>query len=231
MRFRFWLYTVLPVSVLTVAVVVAMTFYDNTQAQTQDPVFNQDPGHQSYLFVGGVKFSCPRDFACERSRSDGMAIYIRHKEYNLELVLGIDAKEVPGLPENLARAATSYVFPKQHDFSWKQLPKDAELATGKRASRFETGRGGLQGFNGLQRVVFQYCRIKVKEKEVIVGYLLGLGRGPQAKELFDQNLGGDSMLGWYAQAHIIASLTGEKYTDINSGTVIMGTDITPPKKN
>src|SRR6185312_1957701 len=156
MRFRFCLYTVLPVSVLSVAVVVAMTFHGNTQAQTDDPVFNQDPGHQSYLFVGDVKFSCPRGFACERSRSDGRAIYIRHQQYNLELVLGIEAKEVPELTENLARAATSHVFPRQHDFSWKQLPKDAELATGKRASKFETGRGGLQGFNGLQRVVFQY---------------------------------------------------------------------------
>lgn len=231
MRFRFWLYTVLPLSVLSVAVVLAMTFHGNTQAQTVDPVFNQDPGHKSYLFVGGLKFSCPRDFACERSRGDGMAIYIRHNEYNLELVLGIEAKEVPELTENLARAATSHVFPKQRDFSWKQLPQDAELPIGKRASKFETGRGGLQGFNGLQRVVFQYRRIKMKDKEVIVEYLLGLGRGPQAKDLFDQNLGGDSMPGWYAQAHIIASLTGEKYADINPGAVIMGTDITPPKKN
>jgi len=223
MRFR--------VSALSLAAVLAMTFYGNTEAQTGDPVLNQDPGHKSYLFVGGVKFSCPRDFACERSRSDGVAVYIRHQQYNLELVLGIDAKEVPELTENLARTATSHLFPKQHDFSWKQLPQDAELASGKRASKFETGRGGLQGYNGLQRVVFQYRTIKVKGKEVIVGYLLGVGRGPQARELFDQNLGGDSMPGWYAQAHIIASLTGEKYTDINPGTVIIGTDITPPKKN
>jgi len=223
MRFR--------VSALSLAVVLAMTFYGNTEAQTGDPVLNQDPGHKSYLFVGGVKFSCPRDFACERSRSDGVAVYIRHQQYNLELVLGIDAKEVPELTENLARTATSHLFPKQHDFSWKQLPQDAELASGKRASKFETGRAGLQGYNGLQRVVFQCRTIKVKDKEVIVGYLLGVGRGPQARELFDQNLGGDSMPGWYAQAHIIASLTGEKYTDINPGTVIIGTDITPPKKN
>jgi len=223
MRFR--------VSALSLAVVLAMTFYGNTEAQTGDPALNQDPGHKSYLFVGGVKFSCPRDFACERSRSDGVAVYIRHQQYNLELVLGIDAKEVPELTENLARTATSHLFPKQHDFSWKQLPQDAELASGKRASKFETGRAGLQGYNGLQRVVFQCRTIKVKDKEVIVGYLLGVGRGPQARELFDQNLGGDSMPGWYAQAHIIASLTGEKYTDINPGTVIIGTDITPPKKN
>ena len=223
MRFR--------VSALSLAVVLALTFHGNTEGQTGDPVLNQDPGHKSYLFVGGVKFSCPRDFACERSRSDGVAVYIRHQQYNLELVLETDAKEVPDLTENLARTATSHLFPKQHDFSWKQLPRDAELASGKRASKFETGRGGLQGYNGLQRVVFQYRTIKVKGKEVIVGYLLGVGRGPQAKELFDQNLGGDSMPGWYAQAHIIASLTGEKYTDINPGTVIIGTDITPPKKN
>ena len=30
------------------------------------------------------------------------------------------------------------------------------------------------------------------------------------------------MPGWYAQAHIIASVTGEKYEQINPGTVISG---------
>jgi hypothetical protein len=33
------------------------------------------------------------------------------------------------------------------------------------------------------------------------------------------------------KAHIIASLTGEKYTEINSGTSIKAIDITAPKKN
>lgn len=41
----------------------------------------------------------------------------------------------------------------------------------------------------------------------------------------------DPVPDWYAQAHIIASLTGEKYTEINSGTSIKAIDITVPKKN
>jgi hypothetical protein len=43
-----------------------------------------------------------------------------------------------------------------------------------------------------------------------------------------KGVGGMSMPGWYAQAHILASVTGEKYEDINPGTEIIGT---LPKKN
>jgi hypothetical protein len=224
---RFRLCTPSSVSLSLIVVVISMTFMRETRAQ-----FNQDPGHGSYLFVEDVRFSCPKDFACRRKRSDGVAVYIPHPKYDLELVVGVASKDVREPTEQMALSAASHVFPKERNqYLWKQLPEGDEIATGKRASKFETGRGALQGFNGEQRVVFQYRRIKVKGKEVIVGYLLGLGRVAEAKDLFSQNLGGDSMPGWYAQAHIIASLTGEKYAEINSGTSIEAIDITAPKKN
>jgi hypothetical protein len=37
-----------------------------------------------------------------------------------------------------------------------------------------------------------------------------------------------SMPGWYAQAHVIASITGEKYERINPGTEIIGTPLKKP---
>jgi hypothetical protein len=43
-----------------------------------------------------------------------------------------------------------------------------------------------------------------------------------AKWLFDlDGSAGMSMPGWYAQAHIIASVTGEKYERINPGTELI----------
>ena len=194
----------------------------------------QDPGHSSFLTVENVKFSCPKDFACQRSRADGAAVYIPHLKYDLELVVGVVPSDAGRETiEQLARLAASHVFPKERaPYLWKHLGPDNLIAAGKHVSKFETGNGALQGFNGKQRVVFQYRQVKANDKEVIIGYLFGLGRGGEAKSLFEQNLGGDSMLGWYSQAHIIASLTGEKYTDINPGTeIVIGIDVPAPRKN
>jgi hypothetical protein len=204
-----------------------MPLSGDASAQT----FNQDPGHSAFLTVENVKFSCPKDFICTRSRTEGPAIYIAHQEYDLELVVGLASKGADSI-EQLARVAASHVFPKQQaPYSWKKLDMTEQVG-GERVSKFETGSGGLQGFGGKQRVVFKFRQVRVKDQEVIVGYLFGLGRGSEAKALFERNLAGDSMLGWYAEAHIIASLTGEKYTDINPGTsMVKGIDVPKPRKN
>lgn len=81
-------------------------------------------------------------------------------------------------------------------------------------SKLEVRGGMLQGFNGRQRVFIQYRVLKAQGKEVMVGYVFGLGEEEQASMLFERNLGGDSMPGTYAQAHVIASITGEKYNTI-----------------
>jgi hypothetical protein len=216
-------------SALVIFLFAVMLFGGGASAQMLD----QDPGHSRFLMLEDVEFSCPKGFACARSRADGGAIFIPDRKYDLELVVGIASKDAGAdWIEQLARFAASHVFPKERaEFSWKQLSADELRLTENRVSKFETGSGGLQGFNGQQRVMFKYRQIQVKEKVVIVGYLLGLGRGAEAKTLFEQNLGGDSMPGWYAEAHIIASLTGEKYTDINPGTVIIGEEVPAPRKN
>jgi len=213
---------------LVIFLFVVMLFSGAASAQ-----MDQDPGHSRFLILEGVKFSCPKGFACTRSRVDGGAIYIPDRKYDLELVVGIASKDAgPNWFEQLARVAASHVFAKERaEFSWKQLSADELRLTKDRVSKFETGSGGVQGFNGQQRIMFKYRRFKVEGKEIIVGYLLGLGRGAEARALFEQNLGGDSMPGWYAEAHIIASLTGEKYTDINPGTVIIGVEMPAPRKN
>lgn len=68
-----------------------------------------------------------------------------------------------------------------------------------------------------------YLTLKVKGRDVVVGYITQLGPDRNAKFLFNlKGVAGGSMPGWYAQAHLIASLTGEKYEEINPGTVING---------
>lgn len=120
-----------------------------------------------------------------------------------------DGKVDDGYINQLALSASSRLYPnEQANYSWKRL--DGYL----KESKFEVGSGQIQGFNGQQRVFLSYRQLQVREKSVIVGYVFGMARSKEDKLLFEQNLGGDSMPAQYAQMHIIASITDEKYDEL-----------------
>lgn len=185
----------------------------SSHAQT----FNQDPGHKEYLSVNGVKFSSPEGFDTQRRKVNERVAYVPHEKYDLGLLVAVPEKPVDVEYTGwLASLAASHLFPKETgSFSWKKLDGYQKV------SKYEVGGGMLQGFNGHQRVLMQYRQLKVSGKDIVVGYTFGLGRGTEAGSLFNRNLGGDSMPGWYAQAHVLASITGEKYVEINPGTSII----------
>ena len=139
---------------LLVFVFIAMPYYGSARGQER----NDDPGHSRFLTVENVKFSCPKDFACTGNRTIDSAIYIPHKKYDLGLVFGVESTDSgKDSIEQLARSATSNLFPKDRaQYFWKQLSADELNLTAGRVSKFETGSGGVQGFNGEQRVIFKY---------------------------------------------------------------------------
>lgn len=198
---------------LSAALAIVILCVFGSHAQT----FNQDPGHKEYLSVNGVKFSSPKGFDAQRLTTNEKVAYVPHEKYDLGLLVAVAEGPMDAeYTEGLASLAASHLFPKEKEgYSWKKLDGYEKV------SKYEVGGGMLQGFNGHQRVVMQYRQLKVGGKDIVVGYSFGLGRGNEAKVLFDRNLGGDSMPGWYAQAHVIASITGEKYIDINPGTSVI----------
>ena len=207
---------------LLAALAVLVLYVFSSLAQT----FNQDPGHKEYVSVNGVKFSSPNGFDTQRLKVNENVAYVPHQKYDLGLLVAASEKPIDfDYTERLASLATSHLFPKEKGgYSWKKL------GGYQKVSKYEVGGGMLQGFNGHQRVLMQYRQLQIGGKDIVVGYSFGLGRGPEAGRLFDRNLGGDSMPGWYAQAHIIASITGEKYTEINPGTSIISAP-PPERKN
>jgi hypothetical protein len=195
--------------VLTIAVAVTALGITNLAQK-----INLDPGHKEYLLVNGVKFSSPNGFGTQQSESNEQVAYVPHQKYDLGLLVAAPEKPIDDdYIRGLASLAASNLFPSEKpSYSWKRLEGYEKV------SKYEVGGGMVQGFNGHQRVLMQYRQIKVRGKDVVVAYTFGLGRGNETKLLFDRNLGGDSMPGWYAQAHIIASITGEKYDEINPGS-------------
>lgn len=203
-----------------VCLALVALFVNGSNAQE----FNQDPGHKEYLSINGLRFSSPNSFDTGRLKSTEQVMYVPHEEYDLGLFVAVPVKPVDAdCVRELSTLVASYLFPKNRaEYSWKKLEGY------RKVSKFEVSGALMQGFNGRQRVLVQYRQIRVNGREAIVGYTFGLGRGTEAKQLFEQNLGGDSMSGRDAQAHVIASITGEKYKEINPGT-FSTIELLPPK--
>jgi hypothetical protein len=193
-------------------------------ASSKAQSMNSDPGHKEYVSLGEIQLSCPNEFNVQRQHTNDTLAYMQHKEYELALFVAVANQKVDSeYIKQLASTLSAYLLPKDKP-SYKWKPLDAY----QKMSQFESGGEQIQGFNGKHRLCVQYRKLKVQGKEILVGYLFTFGDGDLAKELFDRNLGGDSMPGSYAQAHIIASITKEKFENLTRGGLISAPP--PPKK-
>ena len=170
-----------------------------------------DPGHKAFFELKGHRFSCPQKFTLDPQRSSGEFSLLRHDAYDLVVFVALHKDEGgPGTFEGLASRVAHSLNPKgAADYAWKRLD-DYE-----RVSQYEVAGGKLQGFNGTERIGVQIRVLRKGSGDLVVGYGWRMGRGPHQRRLFEQNGGGDSMPGWYAQAHVISSITGEPYNVVN----------------
>jgi hypothetical protein len=186
---------------------------------------SQDPGHKQGAELSGVKFSVPNGFNLQQP-ADSKVAFMRHNKYDLALFVTVPDTQIDSAYlSSLSNQLVSLLFPNEKDFRWKVLPADSA----NKVSDFQLATGNTKGFNGKRLSQTDYISVLIKDREILVGYITQLGQfSNDAKYLFDlKGVAGMSMPGWYAQAHIIASVTGEKYERINPGTSI----ITTPLKN
>jgi hypothetical protein len=186
----------------------------------------QDPGHKAYSSVGDVKFSVPNEFELQNSPGAGLA-YMFHTPYKIGLFVAVP--ETPVNDEYLAsltKTIAGLFLADIKDFTWKVVPSNGK----HKVSKFQTASGFGKGLARKTYVHIDYVAVRVDNRDVLIGYILKSGAEfeSSAKVMYDKDDQGlFSMPGWYAQAHVIASVTGEKYRDINPGTQI---DAPVPKK-
>jgi hypothetical protein len=185
---------------------------------------NLDPGHKETVSLGELQFSCPKEFNLQRQAGNETLAYMQHKEYELALFVTTPTQKVDSESiKQLAGTLAAHLLPKaKSSYKWKRLDAYQMM------SQFENGGEQIQGFNGKQRLSLQYRKLQFQGKEIVVGYLFTLGETGMDKELFERNLGGDSMAGSYAQAHIIASITKEKFDSLTKGGLISAPP--PPRR-
>lgn len=213
----------------TTAVVLLASFAGTAQTSSKSLSSMQDPKRKQISVVDKVKFSVPKSFNLLKSNDPQLGV-MRHEKYDLMLFVAIPKTEINhSYLTKLSNSVASKLFPDEKEFEWKILAEKSENPESK-VSDFQEGSGITKGFNQKKFVQTDYFVLKVKDREILVGYITQLGNeGKNGKYLFDlPGSGGLSMPGWYAQAHIISSVTGEPYERINPGTVITAV---PAKKN
>jgi hypothetical protein len=179
----------------------------------------QDPGHKAYSSVGDVKFSVPNEFELNSSPGAGLAYmsYIRSP-----LGLFVAVPETPVNDEYLAsltQTVAALFLADIKNYKWKVVPSNGK----HKVSKFQTASGFGKGLAGKSYIHIDYVAVKIENRDVLIGYILKSGAEfeSSAKVLYEMNDQGlFSMSGWYAQAHVIASVTGERYRDINPGTTL-----------
>jgi len=180
-----------------------------TRALNQLP--SSDPGHKTFVTIQGIKVSCPNSFMPVAGAPDAACLVMRHEKYKLALFAEPEGTGTPreNVGRILAQLLREGVSEEESGYKWKALDDYNKV------SKFERGGGMIQGFNGKQRVGIKYRELEVQGKRILVGYAFDLQGGAEARRLFEENLGGDSMPGWYAEVHVICSITGERYDELN----------------
>ena len=166
--------------------------------------------------VGDVSFVCPKGFKLVPVQSDlKLALLFskqKHKEDDLGLFVALPE---PGIDEQtllggVAKTTVARIFPTEsQEYEWRRV----NLANS--VSKFETSSGMIVGFNGSLAILIKYHRLRVKDKDTIVGYVSGAVSGTEAKEFFERTLDADARGGCEASVEVIYSITGERITTKN----------------
>jgi len=163
--------------------------------------------------AGGVSFVCPEGFQAlpVEEGQQNIALFFQRK-YNLGLfVIGPEAGyDEQKLLSDATNTSLAKFFPKESSsYDWKPMDYSDSV------SKFEIGGGMTKGFNGKLVVIVKYRHIKVDHKELFVGDIAQFFEGSEAKDFFQQDKYGDSIVGCDSAVEVIYSVTGEKLDEEN----------------
>lgn len=205
----------------SILLLIISLFVCNMSSEAQGRTNIHDPGHKEDAFVGKIRFSVPNQFN-RLENSDKNFSFIKHEKHDLTLFVAQPEKPITeDYYQKLLIKVTTAAYPNEKtEYSWKTRENPEKV------SKYEVENAHYDGFNGSHAVAIHYRQLKVNGTNVIVGYVYSLAKGEAAKLFFEHKASGNSMVGWYSQAHVISSITGEKYEEVYPDRDIRG--VTPP---
>jgi hypothetical protein len=176
--------------------------------------FGQEASHKASpktpCVAGTINFTCPKGFTSLPTEAGSNLALLFRKDYSLGLFVvvpepGYDEQKIVG---GAIKTALARFFPKEPEaYFWKPMPVSGSI------SKYEVSGAMAKGFNGALSVIVRYRQLKVRGKEIFVGYVAEIGKGKEAKEFYERGEYGDSMSGCNAAVELIYSITGEKIKD------------------
>jgi hypothetical protein len=164
------------------------------------------------LTLKGVRFVVPSGLVqITNSGSDDVIFLFNNKDKEGTFVVIPSApSEGDEVASRLIATVLRVYFPKESkDYRWHQA-----FAI-RKVSRFETGNGATEGFNGTSLVVYEYRQVVFDGKNLLIGNIFEVDRGKEAAGRFNSGSKTISMGTCDTDARIIYSITNEKYDPSN----------------
>ena len=163
-------------------------------------------GQDAEAKVAGISFSVPQGFKLEQSSNSRIA-FMRNPE--ISLFVAVPEKQVDDkYLLDLSNALASQLRPGQTGLIWKLKPAEAS-----KRSKYQTGRGSVQGLNSEFYVQIDYDVVKMRGNEVVLGSIGTYGEGLEAAHFYHYDRLGYSFTGGSGRFHLLSSITGEKLDD------------------
>jgi hypothetical protein len=190
---------------------LCIAFFFST-AIAQDEPSQFDPGRNVSSTISGIRYSVPKGYKLEKSGAPNSA-FLRGKNATAIFLKVSEAQPNSNELTEIASAAATQFLPSERSFKWKPTGVDSDAA-----SKFEVAGGGAKGQSQAKKTVQVFYKVvKTQAKFITVGYIMEFGDETPAQSDFDFNADGSlgaSMPAWYALAHVMVSLTHEKYDEV-----------------
>jgi hypothetical protein len=193
---------------------------------TSSPGFAQKPKANSKgaITLAGITLRLPKNYklAKEQPTPESAVMFGKDKDAIFFLVSN---GPTPKDPSAIIKDALKQLFPKQsQQYSWKEVQVPDQL------SNFELSRQAAYGYNGTQLVKVTVHNVAIGEKVAVVGEIIEIDRGSEARRVFEGSVETISMGLCHVFVESIFPLTNEKVDTENPPCeLIVGAESIKPK--
>jgi hypothetical protein len=173
-----------------------------------------------------LAFQYPIQYSPKKITEDKTIFFLRGKEQESLFVSLLNhpedlQKEIEHLRGKLV---SELLNAESNNFKWKQVSRPPT-----KAGKYDVNQEKWKAFNGKKLLFFEYHHLKVRNKEILVGYAFVMDKQTpeMAEYVFEKGLDAGSGSAGAGSSTIIASITGEG--DISVGMPPPGVGPPPPR--